>query len=104
MSPLALLIAADLPLPRCEPWPTMQVLPIPVIARLESLTLSVRRLGARVRRNDILGALILYHAPEEAEALSRMIARYRTAPRRGISPLPAHPSQPLMLTLPGPIS
>lgn len=80
----------------------MQLFPPAVIPRLDTLVGQLRSVGLLARRKDVVGALVLYRVPATAPQLASMVRRYLVAHaatargRRG--------NDPLMLTLPPPVS
>jgi hypothetical protein len=94
-------VAPSLPLSKCEQWPTMQLLLPPVIVRLDTLVQGLQAAGLPARRKDVVGLLVLYRAPERADALWAVVETYlsTTAPA-----LQGRRADSLMLTLPSPIS
>jgi hypothetical protein len=80
----------------------MQWVPATVINRLDSQVGMLRRSGYAAFRKDVLGLLVVYRAPESAEALWGIIESYlrETSPAlRG-----RRDCKSLMVTLPSPVS
>ena len=72
------LIDPQLRLPDCPPKTTTMVFPVPVDVRLDGLVTLLTEGGDRTSRQEVTAALI-FHAPDSAQSLSRILRAYRTA-------------------------
>lgn len=95
-------IDATTPLDKCPECTVGLQLPIPLSARVDDLVTLVEKASERTTRKEVIAALI-YAAPEDHTALSKIIRRYREAHARD-APIghPSTPRIPLASHKPGP--
>src|SRR4051812_26650781 len=68
-------LAPNRPLVKCPAWPTSHTLPRAVVRHIEVATWRLRGTGRPARREDVVALALLFFAPDEPDALIRLMTR-----------------------------